>query len=54
MTNNKNIEEITRAYIYEEDYTFSNLECKIMNSVNDIELEEELGFTINNDDYEGF
>ena len=55
MTNTKhNIEEITRGYIYEEDYTFSSLECKIMNNVNDSEVEEELGFAINNDDYEGF
>ena len=55
MTNTKhNIEEITRGYIYEEDYTFISLECKIMNNVNDSEVEEELGFAINNDNYEGF
>ena len=54
MTNNKNIEESTRAYIYEEDYTFSSWEGKIMNNVSDSEVENELGFTINNDDYEGF
>ena len=55
MTNTKhNIEEITRGYIYEEDYTFSSLECKIMNNVNDSEVEGELGFTIDNDDCEGF
>jgi len=50
MTNKQNIEEITRAYIWEEDYTFSSLECKIMNGINDDETEEELGFIINNDD----
>ena len=52
--NKQNIDEITRAFLYEEDYTFNTLECKIMNGVNDNEVEEELGFTINNDDYEGF
>lgn len=46
----QNIEEITRAYIYEEDYTISSLEYKIMNNINDNEVEEELGFIINNDD----
>lgn len=54
MTNKQNIEEIARGYIYEEDYDFHNLECKIMNNVNDSVTEEELGFTINTDDYEGF
>ena len=53
MTNKHNIEEVTRGYIYEEDYSLSTLEGKIMNNVSDYEVEEELGFTINNDD-EGF
>ena len=54
MTNKQNIEEITRAYIYEVDYSLSTLECKVMNNVNDSETEDELGFTTNNDQYEGF
>lgn len=53
MTNKQNIEEVTRAYIYEEDYTVTTLECKLMNSIHDSEVEEELGFIISNDD-EGF
>lgn len=51
--NKQNIDEVTRAYIYEQDYSLSTLESKITNNVSDYEVEEELGFTINNDD-EGF
>lgn len=50
MTDKQDIGELARGFIYEEDYTFSSLECKIMNNINDNETEEELGFIINNDD----